>query len=542
MRSLPVALAALLLQGAIPDQRLQNGSIEGIVVKSGSADVRLQFAGPAVGNVAANDAVTAGTGEPLAGATVELTGTIGDRIQSRTVRTGRDGKFGFKDIPPGDGYQIIAIHSPEYLSAHYGQRYPGMPGSPITITSGQNIKDARIVMTRAGEVAGRVLDSGRTRNGNVTAIRPFYEEGRRVLGSMAYGKSGVVANVSTNNRGEYRITGLSPGQYYLCMGTNGQICTAAPVNLRAGDSLNDVNIEFRSTDQQLVQGEIVSRVSGRPMETGRIAVVPIDAVPNPPSNPFRNSPSVFATTLRYGSYFIVASAVENGTPMFGYTAIAVRGANLPSVQIVVEPSFDISGQVNGNAASGAVVRMQPLIPGMTDVPPAVVSNNGSFVLKGVTTGEYRVTVSSPRSPNSYIQSIRFGGRDVPEAILRFASHVNNRLEIALGSNGATVSGNTLRASRGKPLPAASTRVVLIPDSNRRGRRDLFKNVISDGDGKFQITGIAPGTYKLFAWDLVEDGAWEDPEFMRIYEDSGKTIRVSENSRETADINVIPPWN
>jgi len=85
-------------------------------------------------------------------------------------------------------------------------------------------------------------------------------------------------------------------------------------------------------------------------------------------------------------------------------------------------------------------------------------------------------------------------------------------------------------------------VVLIPDAARRDRRDLYKKVFSDNAGKFQLTGIAPGNYKLFAWEFVEDGAWEDPEFMRIYEDVGKTVRVAENGREAVDINLIPPWN
>jgi hypothetical protein len=542
MKSLPIALAALLLPGVIPGQRLQNGSIEGIVVKSGSADVRLQFSGTSTGAGFGNDDVASGVGEPLAGATVELTGISGDRIQSRTIKTGRDGKFGFRDIPPGEGYQIIAIHSPEYLPAQYGQRYPGLPGTPISIAAGEQLRDARIVMTRAGEVSGRVLDSGQPRSGVVVAMRPFYEEGRRVLGSMAYGKNGIVANIATNNKGEYRIGGLPAGQYYFCLSSTGQICTPAPTNLRAGDSLNGINIEFRSTDQQVLQAEVISRVSGRPLNSVRIGVVPMDSVPNPPSTPFRNSPSGFVTALRLGSYFIVAAANENGTPLFGYLPIKLRGNNLPPVQVVVEPSFNIQGQITGNGAANAKVRLQPMIQGMTDIPSAVVSSDGSFVLRGATPGEYRVIVSTPQTPNSYLQSIRFGGRDVPAAILQLATRANSRLEISLGSNAATVIGNVVRTSNGKTLPASGTRVVLIPDAARRDRRDLYKNVFTDNAGKFQLTGVAPGNYKLFAWELVEDGAWEDPEFMQIYEDAGKAVRVAENGREAVDINLIPPWN
>jgi hypothetical protein len=397
-------------------------------------------------------------------------------------------------------------------------------------------------MTRGGEVAGRVTDSGRQRSVLVSAIRPFYEEGRRVLGSMSYGKSGIVSNVSTNNNGDYRISGLPPGQYYFCLNSNGQICAPAPVNLRAGDSLKGVNIEFRSTDQQVVQGEIVSRVSGRPINSARLGIVPIDAVPNPPSTPFRNSNSEFATALRFGTYFVLASAVENGVPVFGYTPIAVRGTNLPPVPVVVEPSFSISGQVSGNGSANSVVRLQALIPGMPDVSPVSVSNDGAFQLRGVSPGEYRVWVSNSRAPETYLQSIRLGGREVADAILQISTHVNGKLEISLGTNAAGVTGSVIRRSGNKGLAAAGMRVVLVPEVTRRGRRDLYKTAVSDKDGKFQLVGIAPGNYKIYAWELVEEGAWEDPEFMRIYEDAGRAIRVGGNGRESLDVNLIPPWN
>jgi hypothetical protein len=38
---------------------------------------------------------------------------------------------------------------------------------------------------------------------------------------------------------------------------------------------------------------------------------------------------------------------------------------------------------------------------------------------------------------------------------------------------------------------------------------------------------------------VEQGAWQDPDFIKNYEDRGKPIHLSEGSHESAEIRVIP---
>ena len=47
-------------------------------------------------------------------------------------------------------------------------------------------------------------------------------------------------------------------------------------------------------------------------------------------------------------------------------------------------------------------------------------------------------------------------------------------------------------------------------------------------------------YKVFAWGDAENGAWFDPEFLRLYEDRGQAVRFSEGSRENLQVIVIPP--
>ncbi len=106
-------------------------------------------------------------------------------------------------------------------------------------------------------------------------------------------------------------------------------------------------------------------------------------------------------------------------------------------------------------------------------------------------------------------------------------------------NGGTLDGRALD-DNGKPVPNA--RVVLVPVTSRRQRGDLYKSVSAGDSGNFQLSGIAPGDYKLFAWERVEEGAWQDANFISLDEDRGKAIRIGEGGRVTAEARVIPVWN
>ena len=49
---------------------------------------------------------------------------------------------------------------------------------------------------------------------------------------------------------------------------------------------------------------------------------------------------------------------------------------------------------------------------------------------------------------------------------------------------------------------------------------------STGSSYFKtFRGIAPGEYKIFSWEEVEDGAWEDPDFLKLFEQKGVPVRA-----------------
>ena len=132
------------------------------------------------------------------------------RSKSLHGTTAADGRFSFKDVPPGD-YRVTVTRN-GYVSESYGARRPMDPGLPLTLTSGQHMDDLVFRLVPAAIVTGHVRDE----NGEalpwarVTALLTYFVQGKRTL--MPASSS------ATNDLGEYRLFNLPPGKYFLSAG------------------------------------------------------------------------------------------------------------------------------------------------------------------------------------------------------------------------------------------------------------------------------------------------------------------------------------
>ena len=81
-------------------------------------------------------------------------------------------------------------------------------------------------------------------------------------------------------------------------------------------------------------------------------------------------------------------------------------------------------------------------------------------------------------------------------------------------------------------------IVVVPDPPRRQRFDLYY-VAGSPNGRLHLDGIAPGDYKVFAWDDVPGDAWQDADFMRAYEDRGKPVHITERGSTNVELRLIP---
>jgi len=86
------------------------------------------------------------------------------------------------------------------------------------------------------------------------------------------------------------------------------------------------------------------------------------------------------------------------------------------------------------------------------------------------------------------------------------------------------------------LPAVSAWAVAIPDKKTR-RASYSDN--TDQFGHFEMRGLPPGKYELFSWAELQQGAWEDPEFLKEYVAKATVIEVNEGDTKTVELQLIP---
>jgi hypothetical protein len=265
----------------------------------------------------------------------------------------------------------------------------------------------------------------------------------------------------------------------------------------------------------------------------------------PPAPPIQTDTSTISGAVP-APYLLVASNFQ----VSGIVPIEVANSDVENVAVAAGSGFKVSGRfiIEGRSRSGsnpkiADLRIARLIrdPDVQGMPSAGPSFNpppaedGSFVLEGVSAGDLRVTLRG-LSQDAYVKSMRLGNVDVLDSGLHLTGPPENPLEIVINTNAAAIHGSVMNA---RQEAAANRVVVLVPDVRLRRRSDLYKSVVTDVAGRFRIAGITPGNYKLFAFDDVVDRAWEDPDFIRNYEDRGKTIHLDEGSDDEIPLAVIP---
>ena len=86
---------------------------------------------------------------------------------------------------------------------------------------------------------------------------------------------------------------------------------------------------------------------------------------------------------------------------------------------------------------------------------------------------------------------------------------------------------------------AAATVVLIPETRRRDNRALYVLANSDATGRFTLRGVAPGDYKVFAWESIQAFAHVNAAFMAKPEDRGKLVHVGQSGTVSAELTIIP---
>jgi hypothetical protein len=476
-------------------------------------------------------------------------------LSPRTTDTDTQGRFRFDRLVAG-AYQIVVDKSGFVPIG----RVPA-----VELKDGQ-AATANVMMQRGGVIAGRIVagDGEPVIGITVSAVR---------LGFGPYGKKAVaVRQTTTDDLGRYRIHTLQPGEYYI---------EAAPDPLRMLSAqaapgktpkptksyfdgtlrLNDARAVTLAAEQELadmdftVGSAVVSTVSGRVTTTSgkppasytmRLQRVgaPTGEVRCFLGRPGDTSASFQCPNVAPGDFWLLVFA--HGTPdigaEFSVTRLTVDGQDLPDVAVTTALGVPVNGQV---AAEGGVAlppgarvaaletdyEVPSITPGTPATPPAIVGADGTVAFPGLIGPRLFRLVGFPDS--WAISGVQLDGVDISDTPVAFTSERPAVLHLAFTDRTGSVTGTVLTAV-GKP--AAGQRVVVFLDDARRwaARSRFIKSVELGADGHYTIKGLLPGKYLVAVSDVLDDGAWEDPDVLARLRPTAAPIVVTAGSPVTLD--------
>ena len=165
----------------------------------------------------------------------------------------------------------------------------------------------------------------------------------------------------------------------------------------------------------------------------------------------------------------------------------------------------------------------------------------NLVIEGAPPGRYWVRVQSSRG---YPASIRSGNLDLQhQPLVVGAGGGASPIEITMRDDTAEISGTVEGITPPAPGPARApgagqtrARVYCIPLADSSGR---FTEIRVRPDGNFVSQELAPGTYRVLAFDQVQgEIEYRNPEAMQVYDSKGQVVRVVGGQKERVQLQLI----
>jgi hypothetical protein len=84
-------------------------------------------------------------------------------------------------------------------------------------------------------------------------------------------------------------------------------------------------------------------------------------------------------------------------------------------------------------------------------------------------------------------------------------------------------------------PVAGAMIELMPDES-----DVYSGTVTDSSGKYSMTGLRPGKYRLLAVDEKTDALLTDRGAMEDYEDRFAKVELHAGDKVTKDLKQSLP--
>jgi hypothetical protein len=515
--------------------------------------------------------VAAESGKPVRRVQVSLSSP--DLSESRSMSTNAQGVFEFKELPAGR-YTISATRA-GFLRLQYGQKRPGEPGRPVQVAEGQRLENLDFSLPRTGWMTGRIVDELGEPLAGVT-IYPAqwkYFRGKRRLVPVSSGGSSFN---QTDDTGQFRITNLEPGEYYVLAYTRttwtvddkptekiGYLPTYSGGTANPADAARvkvGVGQEVPVGDIAMVPGKVATisgmatYSNGLPLAGETVNMTQEFSGPNWSSSfgmagsKVNPDGSFTIKNVAPGEYRLsVRGPGDKEHPPEGITTtVSVLGEDLTGVMLVAGSGGTLSGRVVSDTGgpipfpeqSRMRVSARPVDPTSTyqnfDQDNGRVKDDWTFEVKNVF-GLNRLSIS-PLPTGWAVRSIDIAGKDYADVPVDLRGGVSlDNVTLIVSKSLPRVQG-TLTDDGGKPTEGS---VLLFPDDHAKWGEDarLVRSARPDLAGAFEFRNVIPGAYLAVALEYVRDGDWADPEFLEKLRNDAKRVRVDEKGAEPVNLTL-----
>jgi hypothetical protein len=511
--------------------------------------------------------VNSRTGEPVRRALVHLT-YLRETAQSvpddgatpdQAAFTDVSGVFWFKALVAGDF--VVSAQKPGFAE-------PLSVNGTVQVKLTGSVSDIRLTLTPLGVVTGKVVDqNGRpVRNANIVALTFQMIDGQRQAQIERQ-------NVSTDDRGIYRLWALRPCRLYVeATGRTGgtrmysadepppdvleesfapayfggakDLGSAVPLEIEAGTEAR-ADLAVKLEPAYRIRGSISGFVPHRPLsfvlQSGEEETSVSRVAVNSDTGTFQIYDVLSGSyTLRVG---------QDGTA--AEIAVNVNGADRDGVEVVLAAGVDI-GALTRFTNEPQAEPIQAGSPGLyflggqcsTQLISTLRSTAHRYFSKpsaqgegvtfqGVLPGTYRASISCT---GAHVRSASFGTQDLlanPVVTIR-PDVAPPPIEIV-----ATYGGGSIAATfSGKLPPESRTHVLLVPQFEAStGPLMTAIRAAGESGGQFEFRSLAPGAYLLYAFSSDEDVEYRNPKFLQSLT-GGVRVEVEDNSETKVTLSGV----
>lgn len=508
------------------------------------------------------------TGQALRRAQVVLSPS-GGKGDSRVQETGDDGKFAFPSVPPGRYSITVERDGFLRLAAARVSSYKMPP--VFSVRPGQTVSGLDFRMIPAGVISGTVKfdDAEPAMNVAVSVYHGFYDRGRHSYAA--------VANAFTNDRGEYRVSGLASGTYYVAAlyrartrppnadeelrkNANGnptanlsyattffpqtqKMAEAVAVGVQPGQEVSGIDIFLTLVHTVRIRGRVVSALSGQPIQSPGLSLRWNDpdntgSVTVPTDVTFDKDQNFEIKGVPPGQYWLIAAGSDDGRTLTARVPLNIGEDEVGGVNIVIGPEIAWQGklQIEGDnppALNGFVLSFEPRRATASPIRTEV-SEKGEFTAALWPNETYDVYLANAPE-DVYLKSVLLANTEhLATGIEVQPGETPPPLNVVVSGKGAQVLGQAVTSD--SMIVASGAALVLIPDP-ADGRLQSYKSTYTDEYGNFRLSGVAPGRYLLVAWMDQSPCDPYNPDDLATCRAHGTAVMVPEGGAQSVQITV-----